>query len=121
MNHAIRIHEYGDADVLRWEEIDVAAPGPGQVLLRQTACGLNYIDVYQRTGLYPVGDMPAVLGMEAAGVVEAVGEGVGDLAVGDRVAYPMCQGAYAEARVIAADSSFDVYRLTWPRTRSRDE
>lgn len=103
MNHAIRIHQHGDAGVLRWEPVEPGTPGPGQVLLRQTACGLNYIDVYQRTGLYPAGDMPAVLGMEAAGVVEAVGDGVNDLAVGDRVAYPMCQGAYAEARVIAAE------------------
>lgn len=103
MNHAIRIHQHGDAGVLRWEPVEPGSPGPGQVLLRQTACGLNYIDVYQRTGLYPAGDMPAILGMEAAGVVEAVGNGVKDLAVGDRVAYPMCQGAYAEARVIAAE------------------
>ncbi|MGB5466224.1 MAG: quinone oxidoreductase [Sedimenticolaceae bacterium] len=103
MTHAIRIHAYGDADVLRWEEMDVGRPGRGEVLLRQTACGLNYIDVYQRTGLYPAGDLPAVLGMEAAGVVEAMGEGVSGLSVGDRVAYPMCQGAYAEVRVIAAD------------------
>jgi NADPH2:quinone reductase len=103
MNHAIRIHQHGDAGVLRWEPVEPGSPGPGQVLLRQTACGLNYIDVYQRTGLYPAGEMPAKLGMEAAGVVEAVGNGVKDLAVGDRVAYPMCQGAYAEARVIAAE------------------
>ena len=103
MTHAIRIHAYGDADLLRWEAVDVGAPGPGEVLLRQTACGLNYIDVYQRTGLYPVDALPAVLGMEAAGVVEAVGEGVAQLAIGDRVAYPMCPGAYTEARVIAAD------------------
>ncbi|MGB5198390.1 MAG: quinone oxidoreductase [Sedimenticolaceae bacterium] len=103
MTHAVRIHAYGDADVLRWEEMDVGRPGRGEVLLRQTACGLNYIDVYQRTGLYPAGDLPAVLGMEAAGVVEAMGEGVSGLSVGDRVAYPMCQGAYAEVRVIAAD------------------
>ena len=103
MTHAVRIHAYGDADVLRWEAIDAGRPGPGEVLLRQTACGLNYIDVYQRTGLYPAGDLPAVLGMEAAGVVESMGEGVSDLSVGDRVAYPMCQGAYAEVRVIAAD------------------
>jgi NADPH2:quinone reductase len=103
MNHAIRIHQPGDAGVLRWEPVEPGSPGPGQVLLRQTACGLNYIDVYQRSGLYPAGDMPAILGMEAAGVVEAVGNGVKDLAVGDRVAYPMCQGAYAEARVIAAE------------------
>ncbi len=103
MTHAVRIHAYGDADVLRWEAMDVGRPDPGEVLLRQTACGLNYIDVYQRTGLYPAGDLPAVLGMEAAGVVEAMGEGVSDLSVGDRVAYPMCRGAYAEVRVIAAD------------------
>jgi len=103
MTHAIRIHGHGGADVLRWEAVDVGEPGPGEVRLRQTACGLNFIDVYQRDGLYPAGDMPAVLGQEAAGVVEAVGDGVEHLAVGDRVAYPMCQGAYAEARLIAAD------------------
>ncbi len=103
MTHAIRIHQHGDADVLRWEPIEVGEPGAGEVRLRQTACGLNFIDVYQREGLYPVGDLPAVLGMEASGVVEAVGGGVVDLAVGDRVAYPMCLGAYAEVRLIAAD------------------
>jgi len=103
MTHAIRIHAYGDADVLRWEAVDVGQPGPGQVRLRQSACGLNYIDVYQRDGLYPLERLPTVLGMEAAGVVEAVGEGVGRFAVGDRVAYPMCVGAYAEARLIDAD------------------
>ena len=103
MTHAIRIHDYGDADVLRWETVEVGEPGPGQVRLRQTACGLNFIDVYQRTGLYPAGELPAVLGMEAAGTVEALGEGISGLAVGDRVAYPMRQGAYAEARLIEAD------------------
>lgn len=103
MTHAIRIHSHGNADVLRWEGVTVRAPGPGEVSLRQTACGLNFIDVYQRDGLYPAGELPAVLGMEAAGVIEALGEGVEHLAVGDRVAYPMCQGAYAQARVIAAD------------------
>lgn len=103
MTRAIRIHAYGGAEVLRWESVDVGQPGPGQVRLRQEACGLNYIDIYQRDGLYPVGALPAVLGMEAAGVVEAVGEGVGDLAVGDRAAYPMCLGAYTEARLIDAD------------------
>ena len=102
MTHAIRIHSHGNDDVLRWEDITVPAPGPGEVSLRQTACGLNFIDVYQRDGLYPAGDLPAILGMEAAGVVEAVGEGVDHVAIGDRVAYPMCQGAYAESRVIAA-------------------
>ncbi|MDJ0738957.1 MAG: quinone oxidoreductase [Gammaproteobacteria bacterium] len=103
MTHAIRIHAHGGAEQLRWDAIDVGEPGPGEVRLRQTACGLNYIDVYQRDGLYPAGDLPAVLGMEAAGTVEAVGEGVERFAVGDRVAYPMCQGGYAEARLIAAD------------------
>lgn len=103
MTHAIRIHAYGGADQLSWDEVDVGEPGPGEVRLRQSASGLNYIDVYQRNGLYPAGDLPAVLGMEAAGTVEAVGEGVTALAVGDRVAYPMCQGAYAEARLIDAD------------------
>ena len=103
MTHAIRIHAHGGAEQLRWDAVDVGDPGPGEVRLRQHACGLNYIDVYQRDGLYPAGEMPAVLGMEAAGVVEAVGEGVERFAVGDRVAYPMCQGAYAEARLIAAD------------------
>ena len=73
------------------------------VALRQALdAGVNFIDVYMRTGLYPI-ELPAVLGMEAAGVVEAVGEGVDRFAIGDRVAYPMCQGAYAEARLIAAD------------------
>ena len=102
MSPAIRIHAHGGADQLRWEQVEPAAPGPGEVLLRQTACGLNFIDVYQRDGLYPAGDLPAVLGMEAAGVVDALGEGVEGFAVGDRVAYPMSQGAYAEARTIDA-------------------
>lgn len=102
MSKAIRIHQVGGPEVLTWEDVEVGAPGPGEVRLRQTACGLNYIDVYVRTGLYPVADLPATIGMEAAGVVEAVGDGV-DLAVGDRVAYPMNLGAYAEARLIDAD------------------
>jgi NADPH2:quinone reductase len=103
MTKAIRIHQTGGPEVLQWEDIEVGDPGAGQVRLRQSACGLNYIDVYGRTGLYPVGDLPAVLGMEAVGVVEALGAGVDQLAVGDRVAYPMHLGAYAEARLIDAD------------------
>ncbi len=102
MSKAIRIHETGGPEVLTWEDVDVGDPAPGQVRLRQTACGLNYIDVYVRTGLYPVADLPATIGMEAAGVVEAVGDGV-DLGVGDRVAYPMALGAYAEQRLIEAE------------------
>ena len=103
MPKAIRIHEHGDASALRWEDFELPEPGFGEIRLRQTAVGLNYIDVYIRDGLYPAGDLPAVLGMEAAGIVETLGEGVSGLSVGDRVAYPMCLGAYAEARNIAAD------------------
>jgi NADPH2:quinone reductase len=102
MTKAIRIHKTGGPEVLQWEDVTVGDPGPGQVRLRQSACGLNYIDVYGRSGLYPVGDFPAVLGMEAAGSVVAVGEGVEGLATGDRVAYPMTLGAYAEERLIDA-------------------
>ena len=103
MSKAIRIHGTGGPEVLTWEDVEIGNPGPGQVLLKQTACGLNYIDVYGRSGLYPVGELPATLGMEAAGIVEAIGEGVTDLAVGDRVAYPMTLGAYAEKRLIEAE------------------
>lgn len=103
MTKSIRIHATGGPEQLVWETVDLGDPGPGQVRVRHTACGLNYIDVYQRTGLYPVGELPAVLGMEAAGVIDALGEGVDRFAVGDRVAYPMCQGAYAEARLIDAE------------------
>lgn len=102
MSHAIRIHETGGPEVLYWDAVDVGNPGAGQVRLRQTACGLNYIDIYMRTGVYPVADLPAVLGMEAAGVVEELGEGVTELAVGDRVAYAMVVGGYAEQRIIDA-------------------
>ena len=104
MTRAIRIHETGGPEVLRWEEVDVGSPGDGEVRLRQTAVGLNYIDTYLRTGLYPIGTFPAILGMEAAGVVEEVGPGVQDVRQGDRVAYaggPV--GAYAEARLFPAD------------------
>jgi len=102
MTRAIRIHETGGPEVLQWEEISVGDPGPGQVRLQQTACGLNYIDVYGRSGLYPVGELPAVLGMEGVGKIESIGAGVEGFAIGDRVAYPMTLGAYAEARLIDA-------------------
>jgi NADPH2:quinone reductase len=103
MSHAIRLHSFGGPEVLRLEQVDVPAPGRREVLIRQTAVGLNYIDVYGRTGLYPV-TLPSGLGMEAAGVVEAVGRGVRDLKEGDRVAYIHAQpGAYAESRVLPAD------------------
>lgn len=102
MSHAIRIHRTGGPEVLQWEPVDVGRPGPGQVRLRQTACGLNYIDIYMREGIYPPGNLPAVLGMEAAGVIEELGEGVSEFRRGDRVAYPMNVGGYAQARLIDA-------------------
>lgn len=101
MPHAIRVHRPGGPEVLQWEEVAVDAPGPGELLLRQRAVGLNFIDVYQRSGLYPI-EPPFIPGMEGAGIVEAVGAGVTDLAVGDRVAYAGSLGSYAELRTIAA-------------------
>ena len=104
MSKAIRIHQYGDPEMLRWEEVEVGDPGPGQLRIRQGAVGLNYIDVYHRTGLYPLPALPWTLGMEGAGRVEAVGAGVTGFQVGDRVAYASPPvGAYAEVRLIAAD------------------
>lgn len=102
--HATRIHEQGGPDVLRWNEVEVPAPAAGQAQVRHRAVGLNFIDVYHRTGLYPVPQLPSGIGLEAAGVVEAVGSGVGDIKPGDRVAYASPPvGAYAEVRNIAAD------------------
>jgi NADPH2:quinone reductase len=102
MVHAIRMHDTGGPEVLAWEEIELPPPGPGEVRLRHTAIGLNFIDTYRRSGLYPL-PLPATLGTEAAGVVEAIGEGVTGLDVGDRVAYATGPaGAYAEARNIVA-------------------
>ena len=89
------MHEYGGPDVLKWEEVKVGAPGPGEVKIKQTAVGLNFIDIYLRTGLYPQPSLPFIPGMEGAGVVTAVGEGVRDLKVGRRVAYAGPVGAYA--------------------------
>jgi len=103
MTKAIRIYEHGGPDVLRYEDVDVGAPGDGQVRLRQTAVGLNYIDVYQRSGLYPMSEFPVTLGMEAAGIIEEVGPGVTNFSPGDRVAYAMGLGAYAEERVMGTD------------------
>lgn len=104
MNHAIRIHEHGGPEVMGWEEIPTPSPGPGEALVRHGAVGLNYIDVYFRTGLYKPPSLPCVIGMEGAGTVEAVGEGVTVVAPGDRVAYATAPiGAYAEARTIKAD------------------
>jgi NADPH2:quinone reductase len=100
--NAIQFSQPGGPDQLKWVEVEVGSPGAGEVLIRHHAVGLNYIDVYFRTGLYPA-SMPAGLGMEGAGVVEAVGEGVSHLSVGDRVAYAsQPPGAYAELRVMPA-------------------
>jgi len=104
MPNAIRIHEHGGPEVMQWEPVEVGAPGPGEIRLRHTAAGLNYIDVYFRTGLYPVPSLPCILGKEGAGVVEAVGEGVSDLRPGDRVAYVNAPlGSYAEERLYPAE------------------
>jgi NADPH2:quinone reductase len=103
MAHAIRIHANGGPEVLKWEAVEVGEPGAGEVRLRQTAVGLNFIDVYHRSGLYKLASFPAVIGMEGAGVVEAVGPGVSDLKVGDRVAYAGVLGAYADVRLVPAD------------------
>ena len=104
MTHAMRIHEPGGPEKMVWEAVDVPDPGPGEVRLEHKVVGLNYIDVYHRNGLYPVPALPTALGLEAAGVVTALGDGVTDLSVGDRVAYASPPiGAYAETRVIPAD------------------
>ncbi len=104
MAHAIRFHETGAPEVMRWEEVAVGAPGPGEVRLRHEAVGLNFADTYFRSGLYPV-PLPAGMGVEAAGVVEAVGAGVAHVAPGDRVTYTgfvNTLGAYSTERLIAA-------------------
>ncbi|EHP39846.1 zinc-containing alcohol dehydrogenase superfamily protein [Cupriavidus basilensis OR16] len=104
MPHAIRIHETGGPEVLRWEEVAVGDPGHGQVHLRHEAVGLNFADTYFRSGLYPM-PLPAGMGVEAAGVVKAVGAGVSQVAVGDRVTYTgflNTLGAYSTERLIPA-------------------
>ncbi|MCW9034549.1 MAG: quinone oxidoreductase [Rhodospirillales bacterium] len=101
MTKAIQIHETGGPDVLRWEDVSVGAPGKGEVKLKQTAVGLNYIDVYQRTGLYPLAGFPAIIGLEGAGIIEEIGPLVPQFSVGDRVAYAgVPPGAYAQERLI---------------------
>jgi NADPH:quinone reductase len=102
MARAIRIHETGGPEVLKWEEVEVGEPGPGEVKIRQEAAGLNFIDVYHRTGLYPQ-QLPFTPGVEGAGVVETLGAGVDHVKPGDRVTYASQVGGYAEERLIAAD------------------
>ena len=101
MTHAIRIHRTGGPEVLSWDAIEVGRPGPGEARVRHTAIGLNFIDTYHRSGLYPL-PLPAVLGSEGAGIVTEVGPDVADVRPGDRVAYAGPVGAYAEERLVAA-------------------
>jgi NADPH2:quinone reductase len=102
MPHAIRIRKTGGPEALHWEEVELAEPGPGQVRIRQEAAGLNFIDVYHRTGLYKH-ELPFTPGVEGAGIVDAVGDGVSNVKAGDRVAYAGPLGGYAEERLIDAD------------------
>jgi NADPH:quinone reductase len=102
MAKAVRYHKQGGPEVLQLDDVAVGDPGPGQVRIRHTAIGVNFVDTYQRSGLYPM-QLPAVAGNEAAGVVDAVGSGVNDLKKGDRVAYTGLPGSYCEVRVVPAD------------------
>jgi NADPH2:quinone reductase len=103
MTKAVMIENTGGPEVLRWVDYDPGQPKAGEVLIRHEAVGLNFIDVYHRTGLYPLPELPAIPGMEGAGVVEGIGEGVSEFTKGDRVAYAgLPPGAYAEARIIPA-------------------
>ncbi len=100
---AVRVHKLGGPEVLTYEEIEIGEPGPGEIKIRQHACGVNYIDTYYRTGLYPAPSLPFVAGNEGAGDVIAVGDGVKDLTVGDRVAYVVTLGSYTAERLLPAD------------------
>ena len=102
MNRGIIMRRTGGPEVLEWIVLPDEAPALGEILIRQTAVGLNFVDLYHRTGAYPM-TLPAVPGIEAAGFIEAVGQGVESLHVGDRIAYTMLPGAYRERRTIAAD------------------
>ena len=102
MPYAIRIHETGGPEKMRWEEVGVETPGPGQVLVRNTAIGLNFIDTYHRSGMYPI-TLPAILGMEGAGIVETVGPKVSAVKAGERVAYAQPIGSYGELVLRPAD------------------
>ena len=102
MAKAVRFHKQGGPEVLQLDEIPVGEPGAGQVRIRHTAIGVNFLDTYQRSGLYPM-QVPQVAGNEGAGVVEALGSGVTDLKVGDRVAYTGLVGAYCDQRVVPAE------------------
>ncbi|HZM36034.1 MAG TPA: alcohol dehydrogenase catalytic domain-containing protein, partial [Burkholderiales bacterium] len=102
MAKAVRYHRQGGPEVLQVDEVEVGDPGHGQVRVRHTAIGVNFVDTYQRSGLYPM-QLPGVAGNEAAGVVEALGKGVKDLKKGDRVCYTGLPGSYCEERLVPAD------------------
>src|ERR1700722_4765401 len=115
MTYAIRIHETGGPEVMKGEEVEVGAPGVGEVRLRHTAVGLNFSDIYYRRGIYPA-SLPLILGREAAGVVEAVGPNVTSLKVGDRVAYASISGSYSEARLIKTEGLLKLPKAIDDRT-----
>ena len=100
---AVRVHKLGGPEVLTYEDAEVGPPGPGQIRIRQQACGINYIDTYYRTGLYPAPSLPFIPGNEAGGEVTAVGAGVKDFKIGDRVTYVVTLGGYAAERLLPAD------------------
>ncbi len=101
---AVRVHKFGGPEVLTYEDVAVPAPGPGQIRVKQHACGVNFVDVYFRMGMYPPpGGLPFVVGNEGAGEVVEVGQGVSEFKRGDRVAYQIGLGCYAEERVMPAD------------------
>src|SRR5882672_5638599 len=103
MPKAIRIQQQGGPEVMKWEDVQAGDPGPGEVRVRHKACGLNFLDVYQRSGLYKIA-LPSGMGNEGAGVVEAIGAGVTQVKAGDRVAYSGgASGAYSETRVMPAE------------------
>jgi NADPH2:quinone reductase len=102
MAKAIRYHKQGGPEVLQYDDVQVGDPGPGQVRVKHTAIGVNFVDTYQRSGLYPM-PLPSIAGNEAAGVVDAVGSGVSDLKAGERVAYTGLPGSYCEIRLVPAD------------------
>jgi NADPH2:quinone reductase len=102
MSKAVRYHQQGGPEVLQLDDISIGDPGPGQVRIRHTAIGVNFVDTYQRSGLYPM-QLPGVAGNEGAGVVEAVGPGVKELKKGDRIAYTGLPGSYCEERIVPAD------------------
>ena len=102
MAKAVRFHKQGGPELMQYEDVQVGDPGPGQVRIRHTAIGVNFVDVYQRSGLYPM-QLPQVAGNEGAGLVEAVGQGVGELKAGDRVAYTGLPGSYCDTRIVPAD------------------